>query len=422
MKPAGRNRGDFHNFLLLRSLTLYGGGNSGGVSGSVPVEFFIFAILLLVNALMAIAMLLASRSLGQPRMAALLACAFGGNVLLYITNAAYFYAFKGNVWIQLLVDLTAMFPVIFAASAYRLRSGLPLRLPVLLGFLVLSMGLVAWFGIVDPNRGLQASIVPFYAAGVLLFGTTALLRPGRKLLLGERPIIVTIVIMAGLEAIGGAVLVAMGNQDAPALKHAYMLIVFLGLPATTVGSGVFSLYLLAGDLAERLRRAADTDSLTGAPNRRAINANGMRMMAEACASGRPLTIAICDVDNFKDINDLHGHGYGDEVLCRVTALFRSELAAGDHFGRFGGEEFIIFFPDTGIEAAHRRVEALRARIMGLQMADMVPPLTASFGIAMMRSDDHLLADIVKRADRALYASKEAGRNRTTIDGQVEAAE
>ncbi|ATE65924.1 sensor domain-containing diguanylate cyclase [Rhizorhabdus dicambivorans] len=387
----------------------------------MSVDAFIFAILLVVNALMALAMLLAARTLGQPRIAYILACTFGINVLLYIVDAIYIFLFRGNLALNLIVSMIAMTPPIFAATAYRLRSGLPLHLGRLAAAHLAATALILWFSYFDPNRGYRSAIVPLFAASVLIFGTTALVRPGRRLRLGERPIVITSYALAAIEVAGGLVLAAMRNSPTPALERAYTMIVFLGLPGLTVAAGIFSLYLLAGDLAERLRVAADTDSLTGAPNRRAIEVTGARLMDEARIAGRPLTIAICDVDHFKEINDLHGHGHGDEVLCRLTGLFREQLAEGGDYGRFGGEEFVLFFPGSNLEQARRRVEALRERIMEISIGDLPIRLTASFGVAGMSLTDQSLADIVRRADRALYASKEAGRNRTTVDRQGQLA-
>lgn len=394
-------------------------GVEGGVTGQVSADVFIFAVLLVVNALMALAMLLAARTLGQARIAYILAAAFGTNVLLYMADAIYIFRFRGNIHVHLVVSMIAMTPPILAATAYRLRAGLPLYLGRLAASHALATCVILWFSYVDPSRGYRSAVVPLYAATVLIFGTTALLRPGRRLRLGELPIVITSYALAAIEICGGIVLAAMRNTPTPELERAYQLIVFLGLPGLTVAAGIFSLYLLAGDLAERLRIAADTDTLTGAPNRRAIEAVGARLMAEARTSGRPLTIAICDVDHFKEINDLYGHSHGDDVLCRLTALFAEQLDGPDHYGRFGGEEFILFFPGTDTETALRRVETLRNRIMSERIGDLPLRLTASFGVAGMGHGDHILADIIKRADRALYASKEAGRNRTTVDRQVQ---
>lgn len=401
------------NLLSAVSGAAYGGAGLGE-QRSVSTDVFIFSVLLLINTLMALAMLLAARTLGQPRVTYVLAGAFGGNVLLYITDAIYIFAFRGSIAFNLLVSAIAMATPITAALAYRLRGRLPLLLGRFAASHALALLLILWFSIAEPNRGFRAAVVPIYASGVLLFGITAMWRPGRQMRLGERPIIFTSVAMAAVEFSGGLVLAAMGDTSSPGLEQAYKLIVFLGLPAMTVAAGIFSLYLLAGDLAEKLRAAADTDSLTGAPNRRAIDATGSRLMAEARATRRPLTIAICDVDHFKYINDLYGHGHGDEVLCRLTALFGQQVGPDLH-GRFGGEEFVLFFPDCGVEAAHMRVEALRERIMTMRIGEEAALLTASFGMASMTLGDRILADILKRADRALYASKEGGRNRTTID-------
>jgi len=388
----------------------------------VSVDFFIFAVLLLINALMALAMLLASRTLGQPRMAMLLAGAFGCNVLLYASDALYFFFFRGNIWMNLVVSAIAMASPIFAAMAYRLRSGLPLRTLPLVASHGLALLLILWFSVGSPDRGMMSAIVPFYAAFILLFGvTTALWHPGRHLRLGERPIIFTCFGLAAVELAGGAVLAAMGNGDSPGLDRAYMLIVFLGLPAMTVGAGIFSLYLMGGDLAEKLRLTAETDPLTGAPNRRAVEATGSRMMEDAHATDSPLSIAICDVDHFKEINDLYGHGHGDEVLCRLTDLFHEQLTGTDFYGRFGGEEFVLLFPGCNADTARAMVELLRIRIMAIRIDDLPLHLTASFGVAALGTDDRTLGDILKRADRALYTSKEAGRNRTTIDRQTQPA-
>ncbi len=385
----------------------------------MSLDFFIFAVLLLINALMALAMLLASRTLEQPVMARLLACAFGNNVVMYLGNAAYLFLFRDNVWLDLAVSSLALSPPIFASIAYRLRSGLALHVRGFVIAYILAILAMVWFEFGYKDHGFESAVVPIFAAGVLLYGTTALLRRGRRLRLGERPIIITSYGMAAVEFAGGIVLAMGGDKPSPALEQAYTLIVFLGLPAMTVAAGIFSLYLLAGDLAERLRVAADTDSLTSAPNRRAIEAAGTRMMAQARRTGRPLTIALCDLDHFKEINDLYGHAVGDEVLCRLAMFFSAQMGGLDHFGRFGGEEFILLFPGEGAKAAQIHVEALRERIMDLTLGELPLQLTASFGVATLMPSDLELADLIQRADRALYASKQAGRNRTTIDRQPE---
>lgn len=393
-----------------------------GANGQVSTDFFIFAVLLQINSLLAIAMLLAARSLGQPRVATLLAAAFGANVLLYAANAIQFFYYRDDVWIGLGVAMIAMVPPTFAVSAYRLRAGLPSWRTFFITSHVTATLLFFLFSVVTPHAGLHGAIVPLYSAMILMLGITSMWRPGRPLQLGERPIIFSTCALTAAAAAGGIVLALGGDGRSAGTDETYVVILFLGMPAMTVAAGIFSLYLLAGDLAERLRIAADTDALTGAPNRRAIEATGMRMINEARAGRRPLSVALCDIDNFKDINDLHGHGLGDEVLCRLTTLFRQDTPAHDHFGRYGGEEFVIFLPGDDLDSARDRVERLRNRIMNLRFEAIPEPLTASFGVATLSAADRILADVLERADAALYVSKQAGRNRTTIDRQSEATE
>ena len=376
---------------------------------------FIFSVMLLINSVLTLAMLLAARTLGQPKVALLLAASFGSTVLLYAVNAIYFFHFLGHIWINLMVAMVAMIPPIFAVSAYRLRAGLPSRHNLYIFSHLGATLLILWFSVAMPHAGLRGAIVPLYSAMVLLFGITSMWRPGRPLQLGERPIIFSSCALAAIAAAGGTVLALSGSVRSPAIDGTYVLTVFIGLPAMTIAGGLFSLYLLAGDLAVRLRIAADTDSLTGAPNRRAIEATGTRMINEARAGRKPLCVALCDIDRFKDINDLHGHGLGDDVLSRLAALFREDMGKSDYFGRLGGEEFVLFFPELDAGAAHRRIEAMRNRIMLMCVGGLPVQFTASFGVAALSPEDRTLADILRRADIALYASKQAGRNRTTID-------
>jgi diguanylate cyclase (GGDEF)-like protein len=187
--------------------------------------------------------------------------------------------------------------------------------------------------------------------------------------------------------------------------------VFVGLPALTVAAGTFVLFLLASDLAEKLRRVAETDSLTGARNRGAVEALAGRHIAAARSAGRPFAVALCDLDQFKFINDRFGHAYGDDVLRAVTHLFGR--AMGEDFGRFGGEEFLLLFPDMSTAAARERLEALRVEIAAMKLPQLSIGVTASFGVAELAEGD-TLSTLLRRADQALYMSKQRGRNRTSI--------
>jgi diguanylate cyclase (GGDEF)-like protein len=165
-------------------------------------------------------------------------------------------------------------------------------------------------------------------------------------------------------------------------------------------------------LTEELQRMATTDSLTGLPNRRSLMTSMELEVARAERSGRPLALALLDIDRFKAINDTHGHPAGDAVLQAVADELLKVTRAGDLLGRFGGEEFAIVMPDTNIEQARWACERLRKAIAGRTMHypdGTVGRVTISSGVALLAGEegcDHLIS----RADGALYQAKEDGRD------------
>jgi diguanylate cyclase (GGDEF)-like protein len=165
-------------------------------------------------------------------------------------------------------------------------------------------------------------------------------------------------------------------------------------------------------LTEELQRMATTDSLTGLPNRRSLMASMELEVARAERSGRPLALALLDVDRFKAINDAHGHPAGDAVLQAVADELLRVTRAGDLLGRFGGEEFAVVMPDTTIKQARWACERLRKAIAARTMHypdGTVGRVTISSGVALLAGEegcDHLIS----RADGALYQAKEDGRD------------
>lgn len=157
---------------------------------------------------------------------------------------------------------------------------------------------------------------------------------------------------------------------------------------------------------DALRHLAETDALTGLPNRRHFLRLAEEALARAREEGRRVSLIMFDLDYFKDINDTHGHQAGDLVLCAVARCLERCLAAGDGAGRLGGEEFGLLLPGCDPAGAIDRAEGLRRAL-----ADLAPgghAITASFGVAAGDRDvDALLA----LADECLYAAKRAGRNR-----------
>jgi diguanylate cyclase (GGDEF)-like protein len=162
----------------------------------------------------------------------------------------------------------------------------------------------------------------------------------------------------------------------------------------------------------RLRVLALTDELTGVANRRRIEVLGAEAVRQARVDERPLSLITFDIDGFKSINDRHGHLAGDQVIARVAAACQQALRQSDEIGRVGGEEFVVLLPDSGIDAAAQVGERVRAGVEALDFGDVAPGLkvTISLGVTALAARDADLADLLKRADGALYQAKSAGRN------------
>lgn len=163
---------------------------------------------------------------------------------------------------------------------------------------------------------------------------------------------------------------------------------------------------------QRLAALASHDGLTGLKNRRAFDERMVEELARIRRSGQPVSLLLLDIDHFKAFNDSFGHPRGDEVLRAVARLFSRAIRDTDIAVRFGGEEFAIILPNTRLAGAQETGERLRHAIASAAWEDR--PITVSVGAATAESPDVTLAEFIEQADRALYRSKQAGRNRVTL--------
>lgn len=168
----------------------------------------------------------------------------------------------------------------------------------------------------------------------------------------------------------------------------------------------------------KARMEADVDHLTRLPNRRAFERRLMSAASEARAKGEPLSLAFCDVDHFKLVNDRHGHEAGDRVLCAMASSLIEY--AGDRFfvARHGGEEFVLLFYGLTKEAARIRVDSIRSaqaarQLVNRETGQPFGRITFSGGIAEV-TEDADTRSALSRADAALYRAKQEGRNRVVV--------
>lgn len=173
---------------------------------------------------------------------------------------------------------------------------------------------------------------------------------------------------------------------------------------------VFVLALVKERAEEGLRRLADLDVLTGVPNRRSFSLRLPEQMRQGDA------IVMIDIDHFKRINDGFGHLAGDEVLVRVARELSQRIRPNDSFARFGGEEFILFMPATGLEDAVSLADRARQSVSAIRhpIEDQKVVATLSMGLAVCEEKHCTPHALMKLADMALYASKASGRDRLTV--------
>lgn len=159
----------------------------------------------------------------------------------------------------------------------------------------------------------------------------------------------------------------------------------------------------------RLRALAMTDELTGVPNRRAVLALLAQLLRRSATA---TSILIMDIDHFKSINDRHGHLIGDETLRAITANLREAVTEPAVFGRLGGEEFAVVLPATGLDQAMALAERLRERVLRIDLSRWLGErrITVSIGVATSVPMRDSISIMLRRADAALYAAKDAGRN------------
>lgn len=187
---------------------------------------------------------------------------------------------------------------------------------------------------------------------------------------------------------------------------------------------MFSLYRVRGQRSRELEHVARTDALTGLRNRRDMSERLQASHRDCLVSGEVHGVILADIDDFKCVNDVHGHAVGDQVLQHIARLMAGTVKGSDLVARWGGEEFLILLPRTRLSGARSVAENLRRAIATdparTDAGEMAPTLT--MGVAEL-SAEISIDEAIRRADAAMYSGKEAGKNRQVAgrgdDGQVD---
>lgn len=181
----------------------------------------------------------------------------------------------------------------------------------------------------------------------------------------------------------------------------------------TVTSAIaYAFSLITNSQREKLLLLATKDPLTGAGNRRGLDAKLLEVVNAHKRFGTPSSLLLIDLDHFKKVNDIHGHAVGDQILQRITEIINLRIRVTDSLYRIGGEEFVVVLEGADLRRATHLAEQLRTLV---HANELVPDqaVTISLGVAEIR-DGEVGNDWLHRADEALYQAKDAGRNSTSV--------
>ncbi len=177
------------------------------------------------------------------------------------------------------------------------------------------------------------------------------------------------------------------------------------------------------DSLSKAEQRANTDTLTGLPNRRAFDEFLYSAQVAAMEHSEPLSLLMVDIDHFKQFNDNFGHGVGDQVLRLMANVLRDRLRENDMPARYGGEELIAVLPGASLSDCEVIAERIRRSVSDCKITrrstgEILPPLTVSIGVAQFRPGESM-PQLVERCDSALYLAKRTGRNRVVTEQRLE---
>lgn len=312
---------------------------------------------------------------------------------------------------------------LYCAGTLALARGLLLRAqaanrakwaPVLLAAMLLA---ATWYFVaVDDNLVVRVYVVNFGLGAIILAAAWS----SRALARGETTdkVLFWVFVLLGLHFFPRTMLTA-GSIDSKIPAEFAQTSFWTG---TVFAFAVFGaivgltiIIVIMADMVRAAQRERDTDSLTGVANRRGLEGAAAAMLADP--ANAPLSLVMCDLDNFKTVNDRFGHQVGDLVLKTFAETLSANARADDVLARMGGEEFVVLLPRLTAEQGLAFAERLRLAAAATSFQHVAPNLymTCSMGVVQIRPRESL-ADAIFRADELVYAAKHNGRNRTYAEG------
>ncbi|MBW3098929.1 GGDEF domain-containing protein [Pseudohoeflea coraliihabitans] len=275
---------------------------------------------------------------------------------------------------------------------------------------------VAVFWFLEPNINMRAVVMSF-APGTLYVLALTLIPRGATAKINH--VLFWIIAAVALQNFlrGTAVLFVAGVSLSPETYADSALSGLLHVMGTLAGLSIAMCVFTAiwTDRLDDLQQQANTDKLSGLLNRRGLEMEAARCLVANAGSNRPVSLVLCDLDHFKQVNDRFGHAAGDRVIRGFGKVLQAAVPEGGVVGRIGGEEFCILLPGANQAMARLTAEAIRtgfaARLFRFGKEEQF--FTASFGVAELQADE-TYEGLLARADAAIYRAKSKGRNRTVV--------
>ncbi|MRS02957.1 GGDEF domain-containing protein [bacterium] len=190
--------------------------------------------------------------------------------------------------------------------------------------------------------------------------------------------------------------------------------------AASIFGGQVAIAIENANLLQEVQRLAITDELTNVLNRRGFDEVANREFGAAKRYSRPLSLIMLDIDRFKAINDVYGHPIGDEILIEIAARARTKIRETDYISRYGGEEFLILLTEQKPENAKTVAERIRKSVAEQPFNTSVGKITVTISVGVTGANSQIssISMMIKTVDKALYKSKENGRNRVTMIDKI----
>jgi diguanylate cyclase (GGDEF)-like protein len=277
-------------------------------------------------------------------------------------------------------------------------------------FVLLYVAIFIWFTYIQPDIRVRVATMVLFTLITLLDQFMLVLRALPRSM-GRHVLVFSLAIMIGSRFIRLGALMLGFDPPTGLFDAAAPQLVYIAIPAITIPLGTISLILLASEkLRQDLEFVSRHDGLTQCLNKNAAMEELQREIAHATRHGNKLSIMLSDLDNFKEINDTHGHLGGDKILIDFSKKVKATLRGSDQLTRFGGDEFMTILPDTDLEQA--LLVANRLHEAGSKSQPIA--WSVSIGISAWQDKDDSLDALLTRADQALYKSKALGRNQTQV--------